>query len=355
VQQQGSKEQAMSEQAPIMTESKNTDVIIIGAGPVGLYAIFQCGMLGMKTVVIDALDDIGGQCTALYPEKPIYDVAGFPNIESAHLIARLEQQSAPFHPEYHLGQQVTGLEKTDTGWTVTTGKGLTVSAKAIIIAAGAGAFGPNRPPLDGIEDYEGSSVFYAVRRREDFAGRRIVIAGGGDSAIDWALSLQEVAARISIVHRRAKFRAMPDSVAKMERLADDDRLDLVTPFQLHGLEGKNGQLQSVIVQSMEGEEKHIPADILLPFFGLSTDLGPLKEWGLSFDRSHIKIDQSTCETDLEGIFAIGDVATYPGKLKLIVNGFGEAATAAHKAHSYVFPDKALHFEYSTTKGLPGAA
>jgi len=332
-----------------------TDIAIIGAGPVGLFAIFQCGMLGMKCHVIDALADIGGQCTALYPEKPIFDVAGFPRVEAHSLIARLEQQAAPFDPVYHLNQQVSGLEQTAEGWKLTTSKGVEINAKAVIIAAGAGAFGPNRPPLEGIEAYEGTSVFYAVRRREDFAGRRIVIAGGGDSAVDWALSLQDVAARIMVVHRRDKFRAMPESISRMKALADQDRLDIVTPFQLHALEGDSSRIHGVIVADLDGNERRLEADTLLAFFGLSNDLGPLRDWQLDLDRSQIKVDPSRAETSRPGIFAIGDVSAYPGKLKLIVNGFGEAATAAHTAHSYVFPDKALHFEYSTTKGLPGAA
>ncbi|MEO0392624.1 MAG: NAD(P)/FAD-dependent oxidoreductase [Pseudomonadota bacterium] len=337
----------------------DTDVVIIGAGPVGLYGVFQCGMLGMRVTVIDALSEIGGQCTALYPEKPIYDVAGFPDIAAASLIERLEKQAEPFNATYHLSQQVTGLEQlgdTDnTQWRITTSKGLSLTCRAIIIAAGAGAFGPNRPPMAGIENYEGTSVFYAVRRRDDFAGRRVVIAGGGDSAVDWALSLHEVAARITVVHRRDKFRAIPDSVNKMRRLAEDDSLDLVTPYQLHAVDGDGQHLNAVIVKDMEDNERSIPADVLLPFYGLSTDLGPLKAWEMDFERSQIKIDPTTCETTRPSLFAIGDVAHYPGKLKLIVNGFGEAATAAHQAYRYVFPGKTLHFEHSTTKGVPGAA
>ena len=334
----------------------DTDVIIVGAGPVGLYGVFQCGMLGMRVTVIDALQEIGGQCTALYPEKPIYDVAGFPDIAAGKLIEQLEQQAAPFNATYHLGQQVAGLERLDGDiWQVTTSKGLTLTCRAIMIAAGAGAFGPNRPPMAGIENYEDTSVFYAVRRRDDFKGKRVVIAGGGDSAVDWALSLHEVAARISVVHRRDKFRAIPDSVNKMRALADQGQLDLITPYQLHALEGDGQSLSAVVVKDMEDNERSIPADVLLPFYGLSTDLGPLKAWEMDFERSQIKIDPTTCETTRASLFAIGDVANYPGKLKLIVNGFAEAATAAHQAYKYVFPGKTLHFEHSTTKGVPGAA
>ncbi|MBV6633581.1 MAG: NAD(P)/FAD-dependent oxidoreductase [Alphaproteobacteria bacterium] len=337
------------------TPIQTTDVTIIGAGPVGLYAIFQCGMLGMKIEVVDALPEIGGQCTALYPEKPIYDVAGFPEVAAADLIEQLEQQAAPFNPNYHLNQSVTGLEEIEGGYRITTAKDTVIETKAIIIAAGAGAFGPNRPPLAGIEDYEGSAVFYAVRRRDDLKGKRIVIAGGGDSAVDWALSLHEIAKRVTVIHRRDKFRAIPDNVAKMRALAEADKLDLVIPYQLHALDGDGTNLNQVILKSMDGDEKVIEADTLLPFFGLATDLGPLKDWGIAFEKSQITIAPSTGETSKPGIFAVGDVATYPGKLKLIVNGFGEAATAAHNAYAKVFPGQALHFEYSTTKGVPGAA
>lgn len=337
------------------TPPMEADVAVIGAGPVGLFSVFQCGMLGMRCAVIDALPDIGGQCTALYPEKPIFDIAGFPRVEAASLIAQLEQQAAPFAPAYHLHQQVTDLTRTaDERWLLTTSRGTRLLVKTVFIAAGAGAFGPNRPPLDGIEAYEGQSVFYAVRRREDFAGRRIVIAGGGDSAVDWALSLQGVAARVIVVHRRDKFRAMPEPVNQLRKLAAEDRLDLVTPYQLHALEGDGSRLSAVVLRSLDGEQKTVPADVLLPFFGLSTDLGPIRDWDLALERQHIAVDPASCQTSQPGIFAIGDVATYPGKLKLIVNGFGEAATAAHAAYARVFPGQALHFEYSTNKGVPDA-
>jgi thioredoxin reductase (NADPH) len=336
------------------SSAHQTDIAIIGAGPVGLFAVFECGMLKMRTAVIDALDMAGGQCAALYPEKPIFDIPGYSRIEAMALIEKLMEQAAPFHPAYHLGQQVEAVEPTEGGWRLTTSAGVRIEARCIFIAAGVGAFGPNRPPLAGIEQYEGKSVFYLVKRRDDFRGKRVVIAGGGDSAVDWANSLAELAAKIYVVHRRPKFRAAPESVAMMERLAAAGRIELVVPFQLHGIEGSGGQVSAVTVQTLEGQTRRLEADALLPFFGLAMNLGPIARWGLALERNHIKVDPATFETSAKGIHAIGDIAAYPGKLKLILTGFAEAAAAAHAAYARVHPGEALHFEYSTTKGVPGA-
>jgi thioredoxin reductase (NADPH) len=333
--------------------SQQTDVAIIGAGPVGLFAVFECGMLDMSCHVFDALDMPGGQCAALYPEKPIYDIPGYPRIDAALLIERLLEQAAPFAPVYHLGHAVTGLDRKGDEFVIANAAGVRVAARAVVIAAGGGAFGPNRPPLVGIETFEGKSVFYLVRRREDFRGKRIVIAGGGDSAVDWALSLAELADQVMIVHRRAKFRAAPQSLSRLQQLAEAGRVELVTPFQLARLEGVGGRLEAVIVADLGGNERRLEADCLLPFFGLATHLGPLAQWGLAFDDNRIAVDPASCMTSRAGIFAIGDIATYPGKLKLILNGFAEAAMAAHAIHPLVHPGEALHFEYSTTKGVPG--
>jgi thioredoxin reductase (NADPH) len=329
-----------------------TDVAIIGAGPVGLFAVFECGMLDMRCHVFDALDMTGGQCAALYPEKPIYDIPGYPRIDAALLVERLTDQAAPFAPTHHFGHAVTGLDRQGDGFVVTSAGGVRVAARAVIIAAGGGAFGPNRPPLDGIRAFEGKSVFYLVRRREEFRGRRIVIAGGGDSAVDWALSLAELAAHVMVVHRRAKFRAAPQSLARLEQLALESRVELVTPFQLARLDGADGKLDAVIVADLAGNERRLEADCLLPFFGLATELGPLAQWGLDFDDNRVVVDPANCQTSKSGIFAIGDIAMYPGKLKLILTGFAEAAAAAHAIHPLVHPGEALHFEYSTTKGVP---
>ncbi len=335
-------------------EIQTTDVAVIGAGPVGLFAVFECGMLKMRCHVIDALEGIGGQCTALYPEKPIYDIPGYPCVHAAELIDQLEIQAAPFDPVFHLDQQVESLKQHDDGgWLLGTGKGTQIHARAVIIAAGAGAFGPNRPPLEGLEDYEGKSVFYMVRRREDLRGKRVVIAGGGDSAVDWALSLSEVAEKVYVVHRRDRFRAAPDSVERMRALSETPKLDLIVPYQLSGLEGNGGQLSAVKVATLDGEEKALEADVLLPFYGLATSLGPIAGWGLDADeRQHIVVNPATSETNQQGIFAIGDISTYTGKLKLILTGFSEAAMAAHAIHRLVYPEQELHFEYSTSKGVP---
>ncbi len=331
-----------------------TDVAIIGAGPVGLFAVFECGMLKMRCHVIDSLDVAGGQCTALYPEKPIYDIPGYPAIDAAELVRKLEAQAAPFQPVYHFGAQVTTLTAVGERWRVATANGVTVDARAVIIAAGVGAFGPNRPPLADIELYEGKSVFYLVNRREDFRGKRVVIAGGGDSALDWTLALADNAAHIYVIHRRPKIRGAPESVARMETLAKAGRVEMVVPSQLARLEGDGGQISAVVVKTLEGEERRLEADMLLPFFGLSMNLGPIAGWGLDLDHGQIVVDPASCATSRPGIFAIGDIARYPGKLKLILTGFAEAAMAAHAIHPLVHPGEVLHFEYSTTKGVPGS-
>jgi thioredoxin reductase (NADPH) len=336
-------------------QTQQTDVIIVGAGPVGLFSVFECGMVRLNCHVVDVLDDVGGQCTALYPDKPIYDIPGFPRIEAAELIVRLKAQAAAFRPVYHLGEQVQALEPLTGGfWRLTTSKGTVLQAKAVIIAAGVGAFGPNRPPLPGIEAYEGKSVFYYVTQRETFRGKRVVIAGGGDTAVDWALSLAEIAGRVSVIHRRDRFRAAPDSEARLKARAEEGRIDLVVPYQLHGLEGAGGQLTAVTVATLDGATKRIEADVLLPFFGLSMSLGPIADWGLALERNQIEVDPATAATNKTGIFGVGDVVTYPGKLKLILTGFAEAAIAARSAYALIHPETPLHFEYSTTSGVPDA-
>lgn len=336
-----------------MTARVETDVAIIGAGPVGLFAVFECGMLRMKTVVIDALDAAGGQCSALYPEKPIFDIPAHPEIAAADLIAALEKQARPFHPLMLLSRRVETLKRTEGGFELTTSEGDSIACKAVIIAAGAGAFGPNRPPLEGLPTYEATgAVRYMVTRREDFRAKRVVIAGGGDSAVDWALSLKQIAAKVTVVHRRDKFRCAPESAAQLKAAADRGEVEMAIPYQLHGLKGEGGRLAGVEVATLKGETKVIPADVLLPFYGLSMELGPIAEWGLGVEHKHVQVAPATCETNIPGVHAIGDIATYPGKLKLILQGFSEAAMAAHAIHPRVFPGEALHFEYSTSKGLP---
>ncbi|MCK5556519.1 MAG: NAD(P)/FAD-dependent oxidoreductase [Alphaproteobacteria bacterium] len=330
-----------------------TDVAIVGAGPAGLFAAFECGTLGMKCHIIDSLEHIGGQCTALYPEKSIYDIPGYPSISAGELIEKLEKQVHPFAPVYHLNQTVETLKRGDDGYyEARTSNGAVIQCKAVIIAVGAGAFGPNRPPIDDLTSYEGKSVFYMVRRREDFAGKTLVIAGGGDSAVDWAVSLADIARKIYFVHRRDKFRATPESVEKLETIVKTGKIEKVIPYQLHELTGSNGFLKTVELTGLDDRKKTIEADVLLPFFGLAPQLGVIAGWGIHTDNHRIPVDQSTQQTNLAGVFAIGDVAVYPRKLKLILTGFSEAAIAAHAIYPLVFQGKELHFVYSTTKGVP---
>ncbi|MDD2876790.1 MAG: NAD(P)/FAD-dependent oxidoreductase [Acidiphilium sp.] len=336
-----------------MSEIITADVAIIGAGPVGLFAVFECGMLKLSSVLIDALTEVGGQCAALYPEKPIYDIPAHPAIEAAALIENLERQIEPFAALRLLGRVVTEISGAAGDFVVATDQGDTVRAKTIVIAAGAGAFGPNRPPLENLPRFEATgSVQYYVRRREAFRGKRVVIAGGGDSAVDWAIALKDIAASLAVVHRRPKFRAAPEMAAQLAQAAERGEVELVIPYQLHALHGDSGALRTVEVADLDGKTRHLDADILLPFFGLATDLGPVATWGLDLVQHHVLVTPSTCETNTRGIFAIGDVANYPGKLKLILQGFAEAAMAAHAIHPIVYPGEALHFEYSTAKGVP---
>ena len=333
----------------------HTDIVIIGAGPVGLFTIFQAGMLGYKCHVIDSLDDIGGQCTALYPEKPIYDIPAHPAISGAGLIDQLEKQATPFAPVYHLGQTVTDLhENNDNTITITTSKDARISAKAVIIAAGAGAFGPNRPPLDGIEGFEGASVFYYVKNPSDFAGKHVVIAGGGDSAIDWANHLAPIASHVTLVHRRDKFRAALHSVDAMRALAQSGDITLKTGYQLNRINGTAPTIDNIEIATLTGETETINADCLLPFYGLSTHLGAIENWGFEITNKHIAVDPVTQMTSINGVYAVGDICDYTDKLKLILTGFAEAATACHHILKRLNPDHDFHFEYSTTKGVPAA-
>lgn len=328
------------------------DVIIIGAGPVGLFAAFQAGMLGMKSCIIDTLGFVGGQCSALYPEKPIYDIPAHPQISGSDLISQLKKQADVFNPEYFLDQQVVSLKKLENGFEVITSKNVKIFAKVVIIAAGCGAFGPNRPPLENINEYENKSIFYSVNKIEDFRNKKIAIAGGGDSAIDWCLSLANIASKIYLIHRRDKFRCLPESSRQLAILVEEGKVEMVVPYQLSSIEGINGLLSKLYVEDMAGNTKSLDIDVLLPFFGLKMSLGPILEWGLNIESNHIKVNNSNYETNIPGIYAVGDIASYDGKIKLILTGFAECASALHHSYSRVFDGKSLHFQYSTSKGLP---
>lgn len=332
-----------------------TDAVVVGAGPVGLFAVFQCGMVKVRCAVIDALPHPGGQLTALYPEKPIYDCPGHPSILAADLVERLVAQAAPFAPTYHFGVTATALESEPDGrWRIGLSNGAVLLCRAVILASGGGAFAPKRPPLPDLELFEGTSVFYSVPRREALRGQRVVIAGGGDAAVDWAISLAEVAARVSVVHRRERFRAAPVAEATLRRLAAEGAVELVAPAQLHGLEGRDGRLDAVVVADLDGVPRRLPADVLLAFFGLLGEIGPVAGWGLTMEGNAVVIDPASGACSRPGIFACGDICTYPGKLRLILTGFAEAARAATSAFAVVHPGEALHFVHSTTAGVPGS-
>ncbi len=329
-------------------QPQKTDVIIIGAGPVGLFAVFELGLLDMKCHLVDILDKVGGQCAELYPEKPIYDIPAWPVISGQELTNKLMEQIAPFKPTFHLGQMAQSLEKLDNGhWRLTTNEGTVLDAPVVVIAAGGGSFVPKKPLLPNLESYEGKSVFYAVRKMEQFRSKKILIAGGGDSALDWALNLHPVAAEISLIHRRDDFRAAPDSVNKMRELVAAGKMKLHIA-DVKYLEGDDGQLSGVGVLSKDGGESIIPCDTLLAFYGLTMKLGPIADFGLNLHENLIPVDTQKFETQTPTIFSIGDINYYPGKLKLILSGFHEGALMAQQAFRYVYPDKKLRFQYTTS-------
>jgi thioredoxin reductase (NADPH) len=323
-----------------------TDVVIIGAGPVGLFAVFELGLLDVKAHLIDILDKVGGQCAELYPEKPIYDIPGLPVVTGQQLTDQLMEQIKPFGATFHLGERVDELTREGEVFRLVTDQGTAFLTKVVVIAAGGGSFTPKRPPLEGIEDFEGKSVFYSVRKMAEFVDKDVIIVGGGDSALDWTLNLQPVAKSVTLVHRRDDFRGAPHSVEKMRQLVAERKMRLMIG-QVSALHGNDGWLDSVTIKTKEGEER-ICATAMLPFFGLTMKLGPVANWGLNLEENLIPVDTEKFETNEPGIFAIGDINTYPGKLKLILSGFHEAALMAQKAHQYVYPGKKVLFQYTTS-------
>ena len=331
-----------------MSEAIKTDVLIIGAGPCGLFAVFELGLLDMKAHLIDILDKPGGQCAELYPEKPIYDIPGLPMVTGDGLTKALLEQIKPFGPVFHYQEMVQTIEKVgDPLFRVTTDQNKVFEAKVVVIAAGGGSFQPKRPPIPGIEAYEEKSVHYAVRKMEIFRGKRLLIAGGGDSALDWTLNLAPVASELTLLHRRDDFRAAPDSVNKMKALVAAGKINLAIG-QVTSLDGAEGQVSAAVVKRNDGSVFSIACDAILPFFGLTMKLGPVADWGLTLKGDLIEVETASFETNVPGIFAIGDINTYPGKLKLILCGFHEGALMAQKAHRYVYPDKKLTFQYTTS-------
>jgi thioredoxin reductase (NADPH) len=325
-----------------------TDVVIVGAGPAGLFAVFELGLLDLKAELIDILDRPGGQCTELYPEKPIYDIPGLPVVNGQELVDRLMEQIAPFNPVFHLSEMASGLEKLSDGrWKLSTESGKQFIAPVIVIGAGGGSFVPKRPPIPGIDAFEGKSVFYAVRKREEFRGKDIVIAGGGDSALDWTLNLAPIAKSLTLVHHRDGFRAAQHSVNQMRELVDAGKID----FQIasvKALHGDNGTLEEVTLAGPDKIERRQPANILLPFFGLTMKLGRIADFGLNLHENLIPVDTEKFESATPGIFAIGDINTYPGKLKLILSAFHEAALMAQAAFHICRPNEKLRFQYTTS-------
>ncbi|MBB5054274.1 thioredoxin reductase (NADPH) [Afipia massiliensis] len=331
-----------------MTDTIKTDVLIIGAGPCGLFAVFELGLLDMKVHLVDILDKLGGQCAELYPEKPIYDIPAIPMVTGQGLTDALMEQIKPFNPTFHLNEMVETIEKIgDPLFRVKTDAGQVFETKVVVISAGGGSFQPKRPPVPGIEAYEGTSVFYAVRKMEQFRGKDLLIVGGGDSALDWVLNLQPIARRVTLLHRRDDFRAAPHSVDQMRKLVASGKMDLKIG-QVTSLEGANGMLSGATVKGNDNEISNVECDTILPFFGLTMKLGPVANWGVKLENNLVPVDTEAFETNVPGIFAIGDINTYPGKLKLILSGFHEGALMAQKASRYVFPDKRVVFQYTTS-------
>ena len=335
--------------------SIKTDIGIIGSGPTGLFAAFEAGMLGMKCVLIDVLPEIGGQCTALYPEKPIFDIPAHPSLTGEQRIENLKKQIEPCKPDFLLNQSVESVTEKTNCVQITTSNGITLECKALIIAAGCGAFTPNRPPLQGIEAFENKNVFYSVTNQSKFRDKTLMIAGGGDSALDWSVILSNIAKKIYLIHRRDKFRGHDDTVNKVYELEKQGKIEFVIPYQMHSIITDKNEFKGIVAQNFNDQTlKDFSVDYLLAFFGLKMEIGAIANWGLNLNKSCISVDPSTMETNIKRIFGVGDIIDYPGKLKLILTGFSEGALACHSAYKYVFPEKALHFSYSTTKGLPAA-
>jgi thioredoxin reductase (NADPH) len=332
-------------------EQITTDICIIGAGPVGLFAVFEAGLLKMRCHLIDVLPQVGGQLSEIYPHKPIYDIPGYSDITAQQLIDNLMLQIAPFNPTFSLGERVETLNRRDDGsYDIKTDDGTNVHCQVVVIAGGLGCFEPRKPEIDRLADFEGKGVAYMVKNPEHFRGKKVVLAGGGDSALDWAVFLSKIAEKVTLVHRGDTFRGAPDSAEKVFELAKEGKIDLILKSNVVALTGDD-RLQEITLLDRNNEVSHIEADHLIPLFGLSPKLGPIADWGLNIDRSAIAVNTADYSTNIERIYAIGDINTYPGKLKLILCGFHEAALMAQSAFKYVFPEQKLSFKYTTVYGV----
>ena len=327
------------------------ETVIIGAGPVGLFQIFELGLLGISAHIIDSLAQAGGQCTELYPDKPIYDIPALPICGAQELIDRLLEQAKPFHATFHLGQEVTEVQRLEDGkFHVATAAGTRLIAGAVVIAGGVGSFQPRRLALPGVEEFEGRHVHYRVKSAGDFHGRDLVICGGGDSALDWTVALCEKARSLTLLHRRAEFRAAPATVARMRELVEAGKMRLFEG-NATGLRKENDRLTGLDLHTADGRDVHVPADHVLAFYGLHPKLGPIAEWGMELEKRALKVDTEKFQTSIPGIFAIGDINTYPGKKKLILSGFHEAALAAFAIQHHLFPEKRQFLQYTTTSPI----
>ena len=330
-----------------------TDILIIGAGPVGLFTVFEAGLLKLRCHLIDSLGQPGGQLTEIYPKKPIYDIPGYPSVLAGELVDNLMEQIEPFNPGFTLGERAERIERVgEKMYQVTTSKGTVHQAPVIMIAGGLGVFTPRKPPIPNIEKFEDNGVAYVIRDPEVYRDKRVLLAGGGDSALDWTIFLADVAKEVTLVHRRDSFRGALDSVEKVMELAQAGRINLVTNAQAVGILGDD-HVTGVTVKHKSGEQEQIEVDDFIPLFGLAPKLGPIADWGLQIDKNAIKVDTRDYSTGVEGIYAIGDINTYAGKLKLILCGFHEGTIAVQSAFSYIYPDKKLSFKYTTVNGVQG--
>ncbi|GAB1430219.1 NAD(P)/FAD-dependent oxidoreductase [Ignavibacteria bacterium] len=334
-----------------MTETIQTDVAIIGAGPVGLFAVFEAGLLKLHCHLMDYLPIPGGQCAEIYPKKPIYDIPGFPSVLACDLIHNLMEQIKPFKPTFTLGERVEKVSKTDEGkFLVETNRGTRVIAPIVCIAGGLGCFEPRKPDIANLADYEYKGIDYIIKEPAIFRNKNVIIAGGGDSALDWTIVLADIAANVTLVHRRKEFRGAPDSVEKVRKLVEDGKVKLFTDAQITELHG-DGKLEGVTISVDEGDSHRVETDYFIPLFGLSPKLGPIAEWGLNIDKNAVEVNPITLATNIPGIFAIGDVCTYEGKLKLILCGFHEGAMMAQAAYKILFPNKRSVLKYTTVTGI----